>query len=170
MINNKDKEFYFFDESRFGTHSKLGHGWFQKGIRTKVKVKLGFKNFYLYTAANPATGNHFSYLLPKVNTQCFNFYLNALSNETKDKEVILIVDQAGWHKSRDLIVPGNITLIYLPPYCPELNPVERLWQYIKSHTIKNKVYDTLDILEETICVFINKLTSKEIASICRVEY
>ena len=170
MKQNQDKDFYFFDESRFGTHSKVGRGWFKKGIRTPVKVKLGFQNFYLYTSADPATGNHFSYLLPKVNTECFNFYLAEMHKETKDRQIVLVVDQAGWHKSQDLIIPNNMTLMYLPPYSPELNPVERLWQYIKSHTIKNKVYDTIDILEDTICAFVNKLTPKEIASICKVEH
>jgi hypothetical protein len=170
MRSNQDKDLYFFDESRFGTHSKIGHGWFRKGERTPVKVKLGFKNFYLYTCANPTTGNHFSYLMPKVNTQCFNFYLSELSKETNGREVILIVDQAGWHKSQDLILPSNITLVYLPPYCPELNPIERLWQYIKSYTIRNRIYDCLDILEDTICEFVNKLTPQEIASICKIEY
>jgi len=170
MENNQDKDFYFFDESRFGTHSKVGHGWFKKGIRTSVKVKLGFQNFYLYTSVNGSTGDHFSYLLPKVNTECFNFYLAEMHKETKDKQIVLIVDQAGWHKAQDLIVPDNITLMYLPPYSPELNPVERLWQYIKSYTIRNKVYDTIDILEEAICDFVNKLTPQEIASICKATY
>lgn len=68
------KALYFFDESRFGTHSKIGHGWFEKGSRTGVKVKLGFENFYVYSAINPVFGDDFSLILPYVNTECLNLF------------------------------------------------------------------------------------------------
>ncbi|MBY0501954.1 MAG: hypothetical protein K2P93_08160, partial [Alphaproteobacteria bacterium] len=66
---------FFFDESRFGTHSNIGHGWFKKGLRTTVSVKLGFKNFYVYSAVNPRTGEDCSLLFPHANGDCFNAYL-----------------------------------------------------------------------------------------------
>ena len=75
MTNNSDKELYFFDEARFGTHSNLGHGWFPKGTRTAVKVKLGFKNFYVYSAVHISPGKDFSLILPKVNTINMNEFL-----------------------------------------------------------------------------------------------
>ncbi len=65
---HSEKELFFFDESRFGTHSKVGHGWFKKGSRTQVKVKLGRENFYLYSAVNPRNGENFSLFAPNVNT------------------------------------------------------------------------------------------------------
>ena len=113
-------------------------GWFVKGSRTSVKVKLGFKNFYLYSSLNSNDGKHFTLLLPNVNTDCMNVYLKELSRKIKE-DVILIMDGAGWHKSKNLIVPKNIQIVLLPPYCPELNPVERLWRYIKDNVLKNKV-------------------------------
>jgi len=58
------------------------------------------------------------------------------------------MDGAGWHKSKNLIIPKNIQITILPPYCPELNPIERLWRYIKDNTIKNKVFETLKNLED----------------------
>ncbi|KLT21765.1 transposase family protein [Wolbachia endosymbiont of Armadillidium vulgare str. wVulC] len=66
------KELFFFDESRFGTHSKVGRGWFKKGIRTKVKIKLGRQNFYLYSAVNPKNGENSSLFAPNVNTECIS--------------------------------------------------------------------------------------------------
>ena len=72
---NPRKELYFFDESRFGTHSKIGHGWFPKGIRTSVSVKLGFENFYVYSAVSPKTGKDCSLLMPYVNSTCMNVFL-----------------------------------------------------------------------------------------------
>lgn len=118
----------FFDESRFRTKTKTGLGWFKKGSRTPVRVKLGFKNFYLYSSVNSADGSSFTLLLPSVNTDCINIFLEELS-AINQEDFILIMDGAGWHKSKNLIIPKNIQiilLILLPPYCLELNPVERL--------------------------------------------
>ncbi len=76
---NPEKEVFFFDESRFGTHSKLGHGWFKKGIRTQVKVKIGRQNFYVYSAVNPKTGEGVRLFAPNVNTDCMNIFLEQMS-------------------------------------------------------------------------------------------
>jgi len=160
----------FSDEARFGTHSKLGHGWFQKGSRTPVQVKLGYKNFYIYGCASPITGKSFALLLPKANTECMNIFLKELASELSGREVILVVDGAGWHKSKDLVVPQSIKLVYLPPYSPELNPIERLWLYIKRATIRNRIYDTIEDLEDAVCDFINDLSEATIASVCNLDY
>ena len=69
-----DRKLFFFDESRFGTHSKLGYGWFKKGSRTQVKVKLGYKNFYVYSAVSPRDGETISIIAPKVNSVCNDNY------------------------------------------------------------------------------------------------
>jgi hypothetical protein len=167
---NPNKLLYFFDEARFGTHSKLGHGWFTKGSRTQVNVKLGFRNFYLYSALNPITGEDFTLMLPSVNTDCMNIYLEEMSEYLCGTEAFIVMDQAGWHKSKGLKIPRNITILYLPPYSPELNPVERFWKYIKQHTIKNKIYDNLKDLEDVIANFLNSLTSSAIKSLCTLSY
>ena len=80
------------------------------------------------------------------------------------------MDGASWHKSKDLKIPGNIRVVYLPPYSPELNPVERFWQYIKANTIKNKIYDTIENLKLCICNFINNLNKDEIKRLCYLCY
>lgn len=160
----------FSDEARFGTHSKLGHGWFETGTRTSVKVKLGYKNFYIYGCASPITGKNFTLLLPKANTACMNLYLSEFSKELKGKKVILVVDGAGWHKSKGLVIPSNIELVYLPPYSPELNPIERLWLYIKKATIRNRIYKTIGELEDIVCDFINDLKEATIRSVCNLDY
>lgn len=167
---NPRKELYFFDESRFGTHSKIGHGWFPKGIRTSVSVKLGFENFYVYSAVSPKTGKDCSLLMPYVNSTCMNVFLGHMEKELEGREILLVMDGAGWHKSKGLKVPKNIEIIYLPPYSPELNPVERLWLYIKQHTIKNKIYETISLLEDSICDFIKNLKTEQLKQICNYDY
>jgi transposase len=168
--SNPKKELYFFDESRFGTHSKLGYGWFPKGSRTPVKMKLGYQNFYVYSAVNPKEGKNISIIAPLVNTEWMNVYLEEMSKVLGDTEALLVMDQAGWHKAKGLKIPANITIIYLPPYSPELNPTERLWKYMKDHTIKNKIFSTLKQLEEAICDFINKLDDSITKSVCSFNY
>ena len=161
---------WFFDESRFGTHSKIGHGWFKTGIRTPVKVKLGYKNFYLYSAASPKTGKEFTLLLPNVNIQCMNIFLEEFVKANKERKIVIVMDGAGWHQSKKLIIPDYIRIIILPPYSPELNPTEKLWQYIKDHTIKNRIYKTLQELEMVVCKFVKLLTPEIIRSVCNVNY
>lgn len=103
--------------------------------------------------------------MPNVDTDCMNVFLEELSGEIKE-DFILIMDGAGWHKSKDLIVPTNIQIVLLPPYCPELNPVERLWKFIKDNTIKNKVFETLKSLEENVYEFVKNLTDEVVLGVC----
>lgn len=130
-----------------------------------MRVKLGFKNFYLYSSVDPSSGKNFTLLMPNVDTACMNVFLEELAEEIKE-DFILIMDGAGWHKSKDLIVPKNIQIILLPPYCPELNPVERLWRFIKDNKIKNKVFETLKNLEDEVCEFTKNLTKEVVLGIC----
>lgn len=167
---NPTLDVLFFDESRFGTHSKIGHGWFNKGSRTQVKFNMGFKNFYVYSAVNGSSGYDFSLVMPYVNTQCMNIFLDKLAKELPGKKYLLIVDGASWHRSYQLKIPTNIEIMYLPPYSPELNPVERLWNYVKQHTIKNKFYNSLTILEAVVCKFLKQITSETLKSVCACNY
>ena len=163
----------YFDESRFGTHSNIGHGWFKCGkIRDKVDYKLGYKNFYMYSAVAPLSGNNFSLIMPNADTINFNVYLKELSCYLKKlgKKALLVMDGAGWHKSKELSVPDNIEFIFQPAYSPELNPIEKLWQYIKRHTIKNKTFKTLKKIEDELCKFVSKITLDEYRSVCNTGY
>ena len=109
-------------------------------------------------------------LLPNVNIQCMNIFLEEFAKANKDQKIVMIMDGAGWHQSKKLKIPYNIRIIILPPYSPELNPIEKLWQYIKDHTIKNRIYRTLPQLEKVVCKFISGLSSEIIKSVCGVNY
>ncbi len=110
-------------------------------------------------------------MLPKVNTACLNVFLEEMAKEIGSKSAIIVMDGAGWHKSADLKVPQNIEIIYLPPYSPELNPIERLWLYIKQNVIKNHIYENLVDLEESVSKFIlQNLRPQLIQTVCRISY
>ena len=133
-------------------------------------MKLGYKNFYLYSGVDTKDGSSFSLIMPSVNTETMNVFLAELSQEYSSDKLALIMDGAGWHKSSDLKVPENIKIFFLPPYSPELNPVERLWLYIKQRILSNKIYQTIDDLENTLCEFINELSKEVVKNICTASY
>lgn len=133
-------------------------------------MKLGYKNFYLYSGVDTKDGSSFSLIMPSVNTETMNVFLAELSQEYSSDKLALIMDGAGWHKSRDLKVPENIKIFFLPPYSPELNPVERLWLYIKQRILSNKIYQTIDELENALCEFINGLPKQVVKNICTASY
>jgi transposase len=105
--------------------------------------------------------------MPNVNRENMQIFLEEFA-KTLDEEVILVMDNASWHTR--LMIPDNIHILYLPPYSPELNPIERLWGYIKDQVLKNRIFDTLTELEQAVCTFLNCLTADTIASVCRCSY
>ena len=86
------------------------------------------------------------------------------------KRVKFTMDQASWHRSKALKIPDNLRILLLPPYSPELNPVERLWEHAKSKLIKTKIYDTLDDLEDSVFEFFRTLKNKSVQTICNFKY
>jgi len=138
----------------------------KKGVRTSVPYKLGFKSFYLYTAVS-AKGENFTLIADSVNKDTMQIFLDEFA-KTINRDVILVMDNAGWHKS--LNVPDNVEIVFLPPYSPELNPVERLWKYIKDNILKNQIFESLNILENAVADFVRNLSKETISSICTCNY
>lgn len=169
-IQEKPKRVFFMDEARFGTHSKISHGWFKKGSRSRVKFKLGFKYFYVYSAVEPQTGEVFTLFLPRVNAENMSLFLEKLTQAYPDENITLVMDGAGWHRAKKLEIPRQIRPVYLPPYSPELNPVERLWLSLKRDTIRNKVYDSLDTLQHAVTLAVQSITRDKILSLCKVDW
>lgn len=161
---------FFFDEGRFGLMTTLQRMWAEKGKPLAVTVKQGYHSFYTYAIVAPHTGEAFSLLLPEVNTDMMNIYLNELASAFDEKTIILFMDQAGWHRAKNLKVPDNITINFLPPYSPELNPVEKLWQWIKKETYHNVIYQTLTELANAIEKEMTHITKDQFQSICHCSY
>ena len=107
---------------------------------------------YLYGAGCPETGQTCALVCPEVNTVWMNQYLQHLAMQIgPDVQVVLIMDNAAWHHSKSLVVPENITLMFLPPYSPELNPIERVWNQLKGRYIANRTFQSLEKLIDKIC-------------------
>jgi len=98
-----------------------------------------------------ALGKMTSLILRCANTEMMNLFLQEVAQDFKDFFVIMLVDQAGWHKSKKLIIPENVRLIPQPPHSPELNPVEHLWEDIRENAMPNAAFKSLDQVEKVLC-------------------
>jgi transposase len=140
---------YFQDESRFGQQGTTTNVWAQRGSRPTAIRQTEYQYLWVLGAVCPETGHAEGLLSPQLNTKIVNIFLNLFSRTIPEGEhAVMVWDGAGFHTSRSLIVPGNITLVQLPPYSPELNPIENLWHYLKSHFWSNRAYANYDALEK----------------------
>lgn len=159
------------DEARFGQQGTLTRVWAKKGTRPSAVKQTRYEWVYLYAAVEPATGASVALQAPSVNTGTMNVYLKMVSVAVGPNEhAVLIMDGAGWHKSRALSVPDNITILILPPYAPELNPVERLWAYLRSHYLANRVYRDYQHLLDAGAKAWQQLTPQTLQSVCACTY
>lgn len=145
------------DEGRFGRISGVKKSWAPKGIRPFVPRQIIRKYTYAYSAVCPNTGEMTSLILPHGNTQMMNIFLNHVSKEFEAYNIIMLLDQAGWHRSNCLKIPKNIKLLKQPSHSPELNPVEHIWDEIREKHFHNKVFHSMDAVEEALCEGLNNL-------------
>lgn len=161
----------FMDEARIGQQGTLTNVWGLKGSRPVVVKQTRYEWAYVYAAVEPATGFSSALIAPDVNTPTMAAFLNVLSSEVEPGDVVvLIMDQAGWHTSKTLRVPDNIAILHLPPKSPEINPVERLWHYMRSHYLSNRAYDDYDHIRDAAGHAYRALTPDILKSVCRCEY
>jgi transposase len=162
---------FFMDEARFGQQGTITNKWAPTGSRPTAVRQTRYQWVYLYAAVEPTTGESAALLAPNVNTGTFNVFLKILAAEIKlGEHAVLIMDQAGWHKSKGLKLPESITVLLLPPYSPELNPAENLWHYLRSHYLSNRAYDDYDALLAAGTDAYRKLTPETIRSVCACPY
>lgn len=170
FLSSPDSLVFFFDESRFGLQPHVERCWARKGVRISAPVNPNYQNFYVYSSVSPITGEAFSLFLPRVNTEMMNLYLSEMSDAFPNKKIMILWDQAGWHKSKSLDIPANFFLECLPPYSPELDPVEKLWQHLKKHVCRNRVFTDEDDLMDTLAEELMKLTPDRLKDLCRCSY
>ena len=139
---------WFMDEARVGQKGGLTHVWYQKGLRPRGRRQQGFSSAYLFGAVCPEREAGVALVLPEslprtrsgVSTAATDVFLAELSRAVPaGTHAALVPDGAGWHVSEGLSVPPNLTLIHPPPYSPELNPVERVWEYLRDRWLSHRV-------------------------------
>ena len=122
--------------------------WSKKGERAVVPSQIVREYTYAYGAVCPQDGSFCSLVLPDMRTACLNVFLKEMSDRYPDNHLVIVMDGAASHRSKTLEVPKDMSLITLPPYSPELNPQENVWGVLKKEGFYNRVFDTLDAVEE----------------------
>jgi hypothetical protein len=162
--NEWTSAFFCEDETRIGLKTISGRKITARGVKPKRKVQWQFKATYLYGVVEPATGEHFFYEFTHLNTDCFQIFLNLVSEQYHDSILIIQLDQAGCHRAKRLQIPDNIILLFQPFHAPETNPIERVWQHLKQG-LRWKLSKSLEELQALVTQRLQEMTQEVIASL-----
>jgi transposase len=154
-------EVWFADEARVGQKNKITRRWAKRGTRPAAPTDQRTASTYIFGAICPALGKGAALILPHCNTRAMNLHLAEIAQAIEPgAHAVLLVDQAGWHLSHRLIVPPNMSIVPMPPKCPELNPVENIWQYMRGNWLSNRVFQSYTNIVDHCCDAWNKLIAQ----------
>jgi len=139
------------------------------GVKPIQTAKPSYEYFYLYGAVEPETGQRFFTEHDRLNSDCFQVFLDRFAEAFPWSHNVMILDNGQFHKAKKLSVPGNVRLKFLPPYSPELNPVERLWQDVKD-ALGFDFYEHLGDLRQEARTVISRYTDETVRSLTGYDY
>ena len=166
---DKRLQLWFQDEARVGNKGRVCHRWWLKGERAPGLCERGYQWAYIFSAVRPATGDDFTLVLPTVNAAVMTLYLSEFAATLADDvHAVMVLDGAGWHDARAITLPDHLTLVALPPYSPELNPVERVWLYLRERFLSLRLLDDTEAIVDACCDAWNQLLAEpgRIKSLC----
>ena len=140
----------FEDEARFGRINDPRRCWAPEGLRPEVPVQIIREYTYLFGAVSPHDGVLDTLILPEVNAEAMSLFLAEVAQRHRTDYILMVLDGAGWHRARDLVVPDQMGLVFLPPYSPELNPMEHVWEEIREKWFPNLVFSSLEAVEDRL--------------------
>jgi transposase len=167
---DKPIEVWFQDEARVGQQSTVTRIWGRRGTRPRASRDRRFVWAYLFGAVCPERGVGAALVLPYANTAAMRLHLEEIGRHVApDAHAVVVLDGAGWHRTPALAMPDNLTLLTLPRYSPELNPVENVWQYLRQNKLSHRVWEGYDAIVETCSEAWNALVHEpgRIASVTR---
>jgi transposase len=157
------------DESRFGLLPLRKRRITGKGVKPVGAVQHRFESFYVYGAVEPKTGESFFLELPWLNAQNFQVFLDEFSSMYRDTLNIIVLDNGRFHKAGALKIPENVVCVFLPPYSPELNPIERLWQDMKCD-MAWKLFGNIEEQQNYVAMVLNTYDAQKIHSLTSYPY
>ena len=166
-------ELWWQDEARVGQKNTITRRWAKRGTRPSAPKDQRTKSAYIFGVICPKAGKGAALVMPRCDTEAMNLHLVEISKAVAPgAHAVLLLDQAGWHTTAKLAVPANITLLPLPPRCPELNPQENVWQFIRDNWLSNRVFQSYADILDHCCDAWNKLVDQpwRIMSIGRREW
>ena len=161
-------EVWFADEARVGQQGTLTRVWAKRGSRPRAPRDRRYTWAWLFGAVCPARRTGAAVVMPEVNTEAMEAHLAEIGRRVSPgAHAVLVLDGAGWHSSPRLRVPDNISLLPLPRYAPELNPVENVWEYLRQNWLSHRVWESYEAIVAACCDAWNALmrSPEQIASI-----
>jgi len=150
--HGKPLEIWFQDEARVGQQGTLTRIWAERGTRPRAPRDTRYTWSYIFGAVCPERAKAAALIMPHADTPAMNAHLVEIARTVApDAHAILVLDGAGWHGSTALKVPDNITLLKLPPYSPELNPMENVWAYLRANKLAISVFETYAEIVDRCC-------------------
>jgi transposase len=162
-------EIWSQDEARVGQKGRTGYVWWQRGDTPRGLRDVGFQSAWIIGAVCPARDAGVALVMTRLDTGAMNLFLAELSQAVApDAHGIVLMDKAGWHTAGELRVPENLSLVFLPPYSPELNPIERLWLHLRDNRLSHCVFHTTEEIIDSCCEAWNWLLGQtgRIRSLC----
>lgn len=143
---------WFQDEARIGQQGTQTRIWAKRGTRPRVVKQQQFLAEYIFGAVCPTQKIAAAIVVPCANTNAMEQHLEEIAYYIPTgRHAVVVMDQAGWHSSKNLKIPKNITLLHLPPYSPELNPQEPVWKYLKDRFLANRVFKNRQEIQKICC-------------------
>jgi len=146
---------------RVGQKNPITRRLAKRGTRPAAPKDQRTQSAYIFGAICPAEGKGAAIVVPRCVTEAMTEHLAEISRHVApDAHAVVLLDQAGWHLSRTLVVPDNITLVPLPAHAPELNPVENVWQFMRDNWLSNRIFRSYDDILDHCCAAWNRLVDQ----------
>ena len=158
QADGKPIEIWFADEARVGQKNKITRRWAKRGTRPSAPKDQRTASAYIFGAICPDQGKGAGLVLPRCTTEAMILQLAEISQAVAPgAHALVLLDQAGWHLSRRLKVPANITLVPLPAKAPELNSMENVWQFLRDNWLSNRVFTSYEDILDHCCTAWNRI-------------
>lgn len=176
VVPNKKIELLFYDEAFFCRQSTVARGWYPRGCKAQILCPTTFEKVGTCAAVSPRNGSLYSLAFDGFDSDTFIYYLRWLLKVIKTKKkIVLVLDNASSHKShkvKEFVAKHQkrLELLYLPPYSPDLNPIERVWKHLRYHVTHNVYFETIEALENAIINYLKEhfKPNKGLKSLCRI--
>ena len=140
------------DEARFGQQNTTTRLWAEIGSRPLAVKQQQFEYAYLFGSVCVTNGGSEAMVVPYVNKDIMRSHLEQISNRTpNDRHALVIMDGAGWHTEDIASDFENLSIIKLPPYSPELNPIEQVWSWLRQHHLANRCFNGYESIVDSVC-------------------
>ncbi|HZI75776.1 MAG TPA: IS630 family transposase [Gemmatimonadales bacterium] len=158
LPNGTPLELWWQDEARVGQKNKIARRWARRGTRPRAPHDQRTSSVYIFGAICPQQGKGAALVLPRCDTQAMSLHLAEVAQAVAPgAHGVLLMDRAGWHCTKDLVVPDNLTLVLLPARAPELNPVENIWLFLRENWLSSRVFGSYADIVDHCCDAWNRL-------------